>query len=104
MNSTVQNARSIQIMDFEEAAEENAVRKAVFFEEEFRRVIKNCDVNRPVAVLTVAGKGNKGKSLFLSFALRYLQALQTGKADWMGWTIRQLKRVRASDGPTFKKV
>ena len=68
-------------MDFEEAAEENAVRKTVFFKEEFRQLIEKCDVNRRVAVLTVAGKGNKGKSVFISFVLRYLQALQKGKAD-----------------------
>ena len=40
-----------------------------------------------MAVLAIAGKANKGKSLFLSFVLRYLRSLQNGQnnVDWMGW-------------------
>ena len=62
-------------------------RKIITLEKEFRKVIEKCTPGAPVAVLAIAGKANKGKSLFLSFVLRYLHALKNGQhnADWMGW-------------------
>ena len=75
-------------MEFEETDDVGSGRrKAIIFEKEFRRVIEKCTPGAPVAILAIAGKANKGKSLFLSFVLRYLNALKDGKesADWMGW-------------------
>ena len=77
--------RSVQIMEFEQVPGGTQTRKAILFETEFRQVIKKCLPSRPVVVLAIAGKANKGKSLFLSYVLRYLNALQQGKEDWMGW-------------------
>ena len=76
-------------------------RKAILFEKQFHHVIEKCDHRRPVAVLAIAGKANKGKSLFLSYVLRYLKALQQGNKDWMGWNdtkTRQLEGFRWANG------
>ena len=60
-------------------------------EHEFRKVIEKCTPGAPVAVLAIAGKANKGKSLFLSYVLRYLKALEKGhyNSDWMGWNDKE---------------
>ena len=83
--SPLSGARSVQIMEFEEVTKNKCIRKTLFFEDEFRSVIEKCDPSRPVAILAVAGKANKGKSLFLSFVLRYLKALRQDTQDWLGW-------------------
>ena len=101
MNLSVSSGRSVQIMGFEEATQANAVRKTVFFEEEFRRVIEKCDPTRPVAVLAVAGQATMGKSLFFSYALGYLKALEQGNQDWIGWsdtTMKPLEGFRWANG------
>ena len=88
---------SVQIMEFEKVqGGGNRTRKTIMLENEFRNLIDKCTPGAPVAVLAIAGKANKGKSLFLSYVLRYLKALQTGQnnVDWMGWND---KEVRALD-------
>ena len=72
-------------MEFEQLSRGNKTRKAILYEQEFCQVIAKFNPRRPVAVLAIAGKANKGKSLFLSYVLRYLKAQQDGNPDWMGW-------------------
>ena len=79
-------------MEFEETYDAGSGRKkAIMLENEFRKVIDKCTPGAPVAVLAIAGKANKGKSLFLSYVLRYLKSLQNGQnnADWMGWNDKE---------------
>ena len=80
----------IQILKFEDvkAGGGNQTRKTILLEAEFRKVIDKCTAGAPVAVIAIAGKANKGKSLFLSFVLSYLNALQNGhyNSDWMGFS------------------
>ena len=96
---------SVQIMEFEEVQEhaENQTRKVIMMDKEFRKVIEKCTPGAHVAVLAIAGKANKGKSLFLSFVLRYLNALKNGQSK-QDWTRRNDPLMKDSAGPMAIKL
>ncbi|KAF4533568.1 hypothetical protein B566_EDAN001054, partial [Ephemera danica] len=55
--------------------------KLILHEDVLKRVLEK-SMNRPVAIISIAGEFRKGKSFFLNFILRYLKS--KGDLNWIG--------------------
>src|SRR5687768_7845743 len=74
----------IQIIDFEAHDGENKNRLLKFNKENLQHIL-NLAGDRRIATIAIVGPSRKGKSFFLDFIIRYLEALEKNEADWMDW-------------------
>jgi heat shock protein 1/8 len=75
--------RALQIMDFE-PSESGGPRSIVLHKDHLESILALAG-DRKLAVISIAGPSRRGKSFFLSFLIRYLEALEQDIPDWLDW-------------------
>ncbi|XP_035709969.1 atlastin-1-like isoform X2 [Folsomia candida] len=75
----------LQIIDFVENPDPSNKNRMLHLNEDVLSTVFQAAGERRIAIISIAGPSRKGKSFFLDFLIRYLEAFEKDDSDWMDW-------------------